>query len=285
MRSSRLPRPIQRRIPSLRVVITGSSRGIGREIARILLSNGGTVILNGRSQERLAAVEEELQREFPSATISSCVANVGTLEGADKLTDHVTQHVGGLDLLINNAGLSMRGPIADLSKETVDAMLTGNIATAVYSTRALIPLLIRSRGHVTFVSTVGAIHGFPGISMYSAAKGALPRFAEAVNAEYRVRGVTAGVVYLGFVENDPDKEIYSANGRRFHHNRRASQTQRDAATKIITASLRRRERSITIYLGRLLDVAHRIVPRVVTRVLSRSGGALHTIKEERPPQE
>jgi NAD(P)-dependent dehydrogenase (short-subunit alcohol dehydrogenase family) len=55
---------------------------------------------------------------------------------------------------------------------------------------------------------------FPGISMYSAAKAALSRFSEAVNAEYRRRGVTAGIVYLGFVENDPDKEIYSADGRR-----------------------------------------------------------------------
>ena len=279
MTNSRLPQRVRRRIPALRVAITGSSRGIGRVIARVLVSNGATVVLNGRSPERLVAVERDLRGEFPTATVSSCVANVATLDGARSFAKHITDRVDGLDLLINNAGLSMRGSIEDLGTETVEAMIAGNIATAVYSTRALLPFLIESRGHVTFVSTVGAIHGFPGISMYSASKAVLPRFSEALNAEYRRRGVTAGVVYLGFVENDPDKEIYRADGRRFHHTRRASQSQTDAAVKIITESIRRRERSITTLSGRLLSAAHRIAPCIVTRILSGSGGAVHTIRE------
>jgi len=260
------------------VVVTGSSRGIGRETARALLGAGASVVLNGRSLPRLEETETLLRTEFPSGVISSCVADISSSDGAQTLARHTEERHGRLDLLINNAGVSMRGPVRELSSETVVAMIEGNLTSALQTTRACLPLLEDARGHVSFVSTIGALHGFPGISVYSAAKGALERFTEAFNAEYRARGVTAGLVYLGFVENDPDKEVYSASGERFHHHRRAMQTQNQAATAIITASVDRRKRAITARQGVLLDIAHRIAPGLVTRVLAGSGGSVHSVE-------
>lgn len=275
--SKPLPRRLQRAIPTLRIAITGSSRGIGREIARLLLTHGATVIINGRSQATLESAAATLSREFPHGNLSFCVADVSTFEGAHLLADHIRERWGGLDLLINNAGLSMRGPIERLGPETVNAMITGNLLTAIYTTRAMIPMLSESKGHATFVSTVGAIHGFPGISAYAAAKGALPPFVESLNAELNHRGVSAGIIFLGFVENDLEKEIFNAEGKRFHHDRRASVSQDAAARQIVSATVARSRRRIAIPLGRLLDIAHRLVPQVVTAILARSGGRIHSV--------
>jgi short-subunit dehydrogenase len=260
------------------VVVTGSSRGIGRETARVLLGAGATVILNGRNADRLETTATALRVEFPAGDLSTCAADIATAAGADRLAGHVATCTDGLDLLINNAGVSMRGPIRELASKTITAMIDGNVAAALHATRACLPLVTARRGHVTFVSTVGALHGFPGISVYSAAKAALQRFSESFNAEYRSAGVTAGVVYLGFVENDPDKAVYDARGEQFHHQRTAMQSQTDAAVAIVRASLRRRPRTVTVAAGVLLDLAHRIAPRLVTRVLARNAGALHSVE-------
>jgi NAD(P)-dependent dehydrogenase (short-subunit alcohol dehydrogenase family) len=274
---SNLSRGTVARLSGRIVVVTGSSRGIGRETARLLLGAGASVVLNGRTLPRLSETEAMLHAEFPTETVSACAADISSPEGARILAAHIEEQHGRLDLLINNAGVSMRGPIGELSSETVVAMIEGNLTSALQTTRACLPLLEGARGHVSFVSTIGALHGFPGISVYSAAKGALERFTESFNAEYRSRGVTAGIVYLGFVENDPDKEVYSASGERFHHQRRAMQSQTEAATAIITAAVRRRQRAITAGRGVLLDIAHRISPGLVTRVLARSGGSIHSV--------
>ncbi|MFA7566822.1 MAG: SDR family oxidoreductase [Alkalispirochaeta sp.] len=281
-RSRGLSQRYVNRLAGLRVAVTGSSRGIGRETVRLLLSGGATVVLNGRSHQRLTETEGRLREEFPGAALSACTADISTAAGAETLASHITRHAGGLDILINNAGTSMRGPVGELAASTISTMIAGNLESALQVTRACLPLLQKSEGHIAFVSTVGAIHGFPGISVYSAAKAALERFSESFNAEYRHRGVTAGVVYLGFVENDPDKEIMSADGRPFHHQRKAMQSQTAAAAAVVRASLRRQQRTITVGLGVLLDVARRISPSLVTRVLARSGGSIHSVgtKEE-----
>ncbi|MDA3951182.1 MAG: SDR family NAD(P)-dependent oxidoreductase [Spirochaeta sp.] len=277
-RKSRLTGAERHRLSNMAVVVTGSSRGIGRETARVLLDAGATVILNGRTAERLEMTETTLRAEFPAANLSTCAADISTAAGADRLAAHIATRSAGLDLLINNAGVSMRGPVRDLASKTITAIIDGNIAAALHATRACLPLITARRGHVTFVSTVGALHGFPGISVYAAAKAALQRFSESFNAEYRTVGLTAGVVYLGFVENDPDKEVYDAGGERFHHQRTAMQSQTEAAVAIVRASLRRRPRTITVKAGVLLDIAHRIAPRLVTRVLARNAGAIHSVE-------
>ena len=268
----------RRQLADMAVAVTGSSRGIGRETVRILLDAGATVFLNGRNADRLEMTATTLRTEFPTANLFACAADVSTDTGADHFAACIATHTDGLDLLINNAGVSMRGPIGDLAGRTISAIIDGNLAAALHTTRACLPLITVRRGHITFVSTVGALHGFPGISVYSAAKAALQRFAESFNAEYRRSGVTAGVVYLGFVENDPDKEVYDASGATFHHERTAMQSQTDAAVAIIRASLRRRPRVITVTAGILLDIAHRIAPRLVTRILARNAGAIHSVE-------
>ncbi|MFW5693935.1 MAG: SDR family NAD(P)-dependent oxidoreductase [Alkalispirochaeta sp.] len=259
------------------VIITGSSRGIGRETARELARRGVTVVLNGRTPERLDATLEELRAAVPDGTFSAVACDIATEDGARALIRHTVETWGRVDGLIANAGVSMRGAVADLHSSTLDRLTTGNVHSAVLPTVAVLPELLKTHGAVIFVSTVAALHGFPGVSLYSASKAAVGTFAESLTAEVSRRGVHVGTVYLGFVENDPDKTTLGADGTVFHHERRAMQSQSDAAAAIVRALLRRKRRTITVGAGTLLDIAHRIAPRVVTRVLARSGGRIHSV--------
>lgn len=259
------------------VIVTGSSRGIGRETARELARRGMTVVLNGRTPHRLDTTLEELRSALPDAALSAVACDISTPEGARELVRHAVETWGRVDGLINNAGVSMRGAIVDLQAPTLDQLTSGNLHSAVLPTVAVLPELLKTNGSVVFVSTVAALHGFPGVSLYSATKAAVGTFAESLTAEVSRRGVHVGTVFLGFVENDADKTTIGADGTAFHHERRAMQSQADAAQAIVRAVLRRKRRTITVGAGRLLDAAHRIAPRLVSRTLARSGGRLHAV--------
>lgn len=260
------------------IVITGSSRGIGRETARLALEVGANVVINGRDARRV----EETRALLAAATgadtrLSAVVADISTEGGATQLRDEVLAQWGRVDALINNAGISMRGPIAELRKETLEQLVSGNLMTAMLPTIALLPHLRVRSGSVLFVSTVASIVGFPGVSAYSAAKAAVERMAEALEGEEHTHGVSSGVVLLGFVENDPDKQTLASDGTMFHHTRRAMQTQRAAAAAILRALARRKARTITVGQGRALDLAVRLAPRLTRRLLARTNGSIHSV--------
>ena len=257
------------------VAVTGSSRGIGRETARLLLGAGAAVVLNGRNAERLEATVAELNDSVPNARCSAVAGDVADESGAQALVDHAVERWGRLDALINNAGVSMRGAVGELRAATVDHLSAVNLRGAVLPTVAALPHLRSRGGAVVFVSTVAALHGFPGVSLYSATKAAVGTFADALAAEEPQLSVST--VFLGFVENDADKTTLGADGQAFHHERKAMQTQQAAAEAILHALARRRRRSITVVPGRFLDLAVRLAPGLVTRLLAHSSGKVHGV--------
>ena len=186
------------------IVVTGSSRGIGRHLAMLLLERGATVVLNGRDPERLEKTRVELA-ERASERVSALAGDVSHLEFCKSLAEFVRTKHGRLDGLINNAGASMRGNFSELSAATVDSIVHSNLQGSIYPTLACGPLLKESRGSVVFVSSLAGARGFPGVSVYSAAKMALTGLSQSLRAEWSSAGVHVGLVFLAFTENDPDK--------------------------------------------------------------------------------
>lgn len=266
---------LQRKWAGKVCIVTGSSAGIGREIARLLVAADAKVVINGRDATRLRSIAAELNRS--SQVVLPVVADVATPEGAKALIDRTMSAHGRIDALINNAGTSMRGEIADLSTATLDAMYAGNVRAALLPTIAALPQLTRTRGRVTFVSTVSATTGFGGVAAYSAAKAAVERFAEALAIESP--RLTVRLVRLGFVQNDPDKRILSSDGRRFRHRRAATTTQPAAARAILSAATGSHLLTIADRSGRLLAIALRIAPRWVRHALRRRGSSVHSVTE------
>lgn len=268
-------RPISDRV----VIVTGSSRGIGRETVRGFLRDGVRVVMNGRDAAGLENTRKDILADtgVDADRLLAVAADLSTEDGSAALIRAALERFGRIDVLINNAGVSMRGAIRDLRRETVEGLIGGTSLAAIYPTVAALPALLESRGTVAFVSTAAALWGFPGVSWYSAMKAALRSFAQSLDSEYRSEGLQVTTIFLDFVENDPDKETFSADGGRFVHTRRARLSQTEAASAIRRAvDTPRRERYVSVG-GRALALAARFAPRLLAYYLSRSGGSLHRV--------
>jgi len=256
------------------VVVTGSARGIGREVARLALEAGARVVVNGRDGSTLGATVAELGQDDRTLAV---VADLALPEGAQRLVAQTLARWGRIDVLINNAGLSMRGPFADLSPETVRTMVDANLLSAVWATQAALPALRESGGRVVFVSSLAGLRGFPGVSLYSASKMALTAVHQALRAEEGPR-VTSSLVHLAFTENDPGKTVLGADGRPFHHQRKAAMGQRETARRILDAAARGRKKTILTAQGHGLSWGQALFPGLVDAFVEASGGKIHSVR-------
>jgi short-subunit dehydrogenase len=254
------------------VLVTGSSRGIGREIARQLLAAGARVVLNGRDSATLEATRARLGNQERTMAV---VADVSRPEEAEYLVATILTAWGHLDVLVNNAGLSMRGAFADLKPVTARTMIEANFFSAVWTTLAALPSLRLSRGRVGFVSSLAGLRGFPNVSLYSASKMALTALQQSLSAEEGSRGLKFSLVFLPFTENDLEKTILSADGTSLHHERPWSFSQAKAARAILQALAHGRKRTTLTINGRALLVAQSLFPALVDRLLRATKGKLH----------
>lgn len=260
------------------VIITGSARGIGREAARQALAAGARVVLSGRDALALEATRAGLGHPDRSLAVA---ADLSDPEGAGRLVSAALAAWGRIDVLINNAGLSMRGPLADLSPVTVRTMVDANLLSAIWTTQAALPALRESQGRVVFVSSLAGVRGFPGVSVYSAAKMALTALHQSLRAEEGGRGITSSLVYLAFTENDPGKTVLGADGHPFHHERRWAVTQERAARALLTAAARGRAVTTLTATGRVLLWAQGWFPGLVDHFVAGSGGSIHRVRRSR----
>ena len=263
------------------VLITGSSRGIGRETATLFAESGARIVLNGRDPARLAQTVAHLQ-SFGNR-VWSYTADVTDPEQCRAMIAAVVDHYGRLDILVNNAGLSMRGAFADLDPSVIDSVTRVNVLGAAYPTRFALPALCESHGSVVFISSLAGVRGFAGVSIYSAAKMALTGLAESIHAEYVSAGVHAGVLFLAFTENDPDKTIMGPDGAPMRISRKASTTQRQAAEAVYRMVRRRSRKTYLTASGKYLVFMQRHFPWLTDAVIVRSKGSIHRARRKDEP--
>ena len=244
-------------------IVTGSESGIGRETARALCQNGAAVVLNGRNAVRLEETRQALQAA--GFAVASCVADVTDYASCERLVATAIQAFGQLDILITNASISMRAYFADMQPEVFRQVLDSNVYGAVYPLKAALPHLVKTRGSVTFISSISALNGMPSGSAYCAGKAAVANLAHTLRLELAPTGIHFGVVYLGFTQNDPDKRVLDAAGQPVPvapRPPRWQKTQAEVARLILRHIRRRRQRTIISALGRLIVLVHTYWPRL-----------------------
>ena len=243
----------------MRVLVTGSSRGIGREIARRFARAGARVAIHGRDAARL----DETAKDLRSAglDVHRVSGDVAIPEEATILVEEAARLLGGIDVVVNNAGMVMRGRFADTTPEVWDRVVRTNLLGAAYVTHAALPHVLRSRGSIVFVSSLVAIWGFPLVSAYAASKMALTAVVESLRTELTGSGVHLGVLYVGVTKNDAGKTILSADG----------------------SPMPLAERPHAMSQARVAEATYRMVERRrASRVLTPAGVALATVTRLSP---
>ncbi len=179
-------------------VVTGSTRGIGLEIARTLSAAGARVAIVGRSQETAAAVAAELQN---GAQGFGC--DVSDIAQVNTLIDDVEKAFGSIDILVNNAGLTRDNIMLRMKDDDWNAVIDANLRGAFATTRAAVRGMMKRRsGRIINIASVVGITGNKGQSNYAASKAGLIGLTKSVAKEFASRGVLANVVAPGFVETD-----------------------------------------------------------------------------------
>lgn len=244
-------------------IVTGSESGIGKATARALGKAGAKVILNGRTTERLAQTEDELLGE--GLDVVSCLADVTCFDDCERLIATAIDSFGQLDILITNASISMRAYFADMTPDVFRQVLDSNVYGTVYPLKAALPHLTKTKGVVTFISSISALNGMPSGSAYCAGKAAVANLAHTLRLELAHTGIQIGVVHIGFTQNDPDKRVLDATGRPVpiaHRPPRWQKSQADVARIILNHIRRRRQRTVISALGRLIVLVHTHLPRL-----------------------
>ncbi len=180
------------------VLITGGTDGIGKAIVHLLMQQGAKVATCGRNQDKLYT----LQLEYPGKPLHTLVADVSNYEDCQKLVNSTMDIFGGIDVLINNAGVSMRALLKDLDVDVIKKVMGINFFGAVYCTKLALPKLIERKGVIVGVSSIAGYRGLPGRSGYSASKFALQGWLEAVRTELLHSGVHVMWVCPGFTASN-----------------------------------------------------------------------------------
>jgi NAD(P)-dependent dehydrogenase (short-subunit alcohol dehydrogenase family) len=182
-------------------IITGASSGIGRATARLFAEQGAAVVINARGAEALEEVATAIRQA--GGRVHTVVGDVGLAETHSRLTDAAMTVFGGLDIAVNNAGaVGAMKPLAEISLEEWDHVLTANLTSAFLGARSQIPLMLkRGGGSVVFTSSfVGTSAGIPGMAAYGTSKAALMGLVKGITADYAVQGIRANAVLAGGVD-------------------------------------------------------------------------------------
>jgi 3-oxoacyl-[acyl-carrier protein] reductase len=181
-------------------LVTGAGRGIGRAIALALAREGARLTVVSRSAPELSSLVGEIE-----AVGGRGVAFAGDLRSASASDGAVAAAVecfGGLQVLVNNAGVAAFGNVADTTDEEWDAILGTNLTAAFRLTRAALPHLTRRGGHVLMVSSLAGKNPIAGMAAYCASKAALDHFAACLMLEVRQKGVKVTTIAPGSVDTD-----------------------------------------------------------------------------------
>lgn len=180
------------------VVVTGGTDGIGKALVDELLQSGAKVATCGRDHDKLY----RLQSSYPSSFLHTMVADVSSENDCRRFIETTIKVFGGIDVLINNAGISMRALLKDASTEVTRKVMDINFFGAVYCTKYALNSIIEKKGIIVGISSIAGYRGLPGRSAYSASKYALQGWLEAIKTELLHDGVHVMWVSPGFTTSN-----------------------------------------------------------------------------------
>ncbi|MHB8511661.1 MAG: SDR family NAD(P)-dependent oxidoreductase [Actinomycetota bacterium] len=187
-------------ITGARVLITGSSRGLGEGIASYFVRHGARVILHGRDEQRLNALRKRLSDE--GAHVHTVIGETRDQDSVTSFVEEAARAFDGLDGLINNAGGTFAAPAVKISANGFSSIVATNLVAPFLVSKAALPYLERQHGAIVNIGSVVALRPSPDFSHYAAAKAGLVSLTRSLAAEWGSRGVRVNAVLPGLMGTD-----------------------------------------------------------------------------------
>jgi NAD(P)-dependent dehydrogenase (short-subunit alcohol dehydrogenase family) len=189
------------RLVGKRAVVTGAGTGIGLATARLFATHGARVILHSRSEANAGRAAEDIRGRVPGADVVALYGPLQEPAAASTIAAAVDEHLGGLDILVNNAAMDDFSPLDELTYEQWRSIHALNLDAAFLLTQGLLAdLRAEGGGSIVNVASVSALVGTPGMAAYSASKGALVSLTRQLAIEYAADGLRVNAVSPGSVD-------------------------------------------------------------------------------------
>jgi short-subunit dehydrogenase len=248
------------------VIVTGGTDGIGKALVEELISIGAKVSTCGRNHDKLY----HLQTQFPSANLHTMVADVSNENDCRRFIEMTHKMFGSIDVLINNAGISMRAELKDATTEVIRKVMDINFFGAVYCTKYALPFLLERKGTVVGVSSIAGYRGLPGRSGYSASKHALQGWMEAIRTELLDSGVNVMWVCPGFTTSNIRNAALNKEGESQGESpmdEGKMMSAEECAKRILTAIEKRKRTVVMTFQGKQTVFLNKFFPGLADKMV------------------
>lgn len=261
------------------VVITGASSGIGESLARAFASLGSKVVIAARSVEKLEMIKAELEKN--AGGVLAVKTDVSREADCKSLISNTVEKYGRIDILINNAGVSMRALFDDVDLSVLKQLMDINFWGTVYCSKYALPYLKKSGGSLVGVSSIAGYKGLPGRTGYSSSKFAMQGFLEVLRIENLKNDLHVLIACPGFTASNIRNTAFAADGSQQGESPRDEgkmMTSDEVAQRIIRAIQKRKDRLTLTGQGKLTVLLNKFFPKFLDKMVYN-----HMAKEEDSP--
>ncbi|MTI41279.1 SDR family oxidoreductase [Fulvivirga lutimaris] len=250
------------------VIITGGSSGIGKALAEVFGNQGSKIVVTGRKKEALDEVVASLKSQNIDAL--GFQGDVSIEADNKKMVDAALAAYGKIDILINNAGISMRAPFNDVDLSVIHKVMDINFWGSIYATKYCLPEILKTKGSVIGISSIAGFRGLPGRVGYSASKFALQGFLEALRTEMFKTGVHVLTACPGFTASNIRKTSLTADGTSQGESPRKEEkmmTAEECASLIYKATIKRKKYIIMTAQGKMTVFLNKWFPGMMDKMV------------------
>jgi len=253
------------------VIITGSSMGIGKELAHQVLKAGGKVVLNARNAVKLENTRNAFNMFADNILVHP--SDVRDYTQDVSLIKSTIDRFGRLDILITNAGVFSSGKVENTLPEVARQVIDTNIYGSLFPIMAAIPELKKSKGSILLVSSLAGLHGMPGHTPYSISKMSLKALAQSLRIELQHSGIYVGIAYPGFTVNEKEKKTLNAGGAWEdvpQRPKKLTASREETAAKILQQIKNKKHSSAHFLFGKITSFLSRFFPYILFRLLQKN---------------
>ncbi len=249
------------------IIITGASSGIGLACAKEFAQKGSKIVLAARNKEKLSEIEHDFKREGCDVL---CIPTDVSLENdCHQLIEKSIQHFGHIDVLINNAGISMRATFEDSELQVLSKLMDVNFWGCVFCTKYALPYLIQSKGSLIGVSSLAGFKGLPGRTGYSASKFAMQGFLETIRVENFKKGLHVMIAAPDFTASEIRKRALTACGeeqKETPKDENSLMTAEEVARQIYKGIVKRKRTIFLTFKGKVMVFLKWVAPGLLDKI-------------------